>query len=67
MVPQGKGTVGCCPLSEDEYMVDPKEDKEVLSSMLDFINKYAEYLWKQSRFGHCANYVFALRCLRDGF
>lgn len=35
--------------------------------MLDFIQKYSDFLWKQGRFAHCANYIFALRCLRDSF
>lgn len=35
--------------------------------MLDYLQNYCEYAWKQGRFTHTANYVFALRCMRDGF
>ena len=67
MVPQGKGTMGCCPLSQQEFFVDPNDKKEQLLKMLDFLSKYTEFIWKQGRFSHNANYTFALRCIRDGF
>ena len=35
--------------------------------MLDFLSKYTEFIWKQGRFSHNANYTFALRCIREGF
>ena len=35
--------------------------------MLDYLQNYCEFAWKQGRFTHTANYVFALRCMRDGF
>ena len=67
MVPQGKGTMGCCPLSDEEFLMDPATQRDKIIEVLDFLQNYGEFAWKQGRFTHTANYVFALRCMRDGF
>ena len=67
MVPQGKGTIGCCPLSETEFYINPNTARDKLVQMIDFLQKYAESTWKKGRFTHSSSYTFALRCMRDSF
>jgi hypothetical protein len=35
--------------------------------MLDYLKKYAEKTWKDGRFTHTANYISALKSIKEGF
>lgn len=67
LVTNNKSGIFCSPLSDEEYLLDPNSQREQLLGLVDFLEKYADSAWKQGRFNHTANYVNALRCIRDSF
>ena len=67
LVPLGKGTPACCPLSDTELYLNPETQKEEILALLEYLGVYAESVWKQARFTHTANYVSALNCIKESY
>lgn len=64
MVPNNKNAVFCCPLSDAELFLKPNEQRDKVTGLIDFAEKYAESTWKKGHFNHSANYYNAIRCIR---
>lgn len=64
MVPNNKNNLFCCPLSDEELLFDPNNEREQLSSTLDFLQGYVDGLLATGKHSHQANYINAIKSIK---